>query len=96
MHLFTKKLTATAAAITFLVLASAAPVSAESWNVRNWSGFDQTAATVSVGEYGGFEPVSARQVVRNAVSSGVYESWICSEGNQPGTSMFQGCTSTRQ
>jgi hypothetical protein len=80
-----KKIAATAAALSLIISASASPVSAESWNVRNWSGFDQTAATVTVGEYGGFEPVSARQVVRNAVSSGVFESWICSEGNQPGT-----------
>ena len=73
------------ATVTFLVLAAATPVQAESWTVRNWSGFDQNAATVTVGEYGGFEPVSARQVVRNATSSGVFESWICAEGNKPNT-----------
>ena len=85
MKSISHKLIATAATLSFMVLASAAPVSAESWTVRNWSGYDQNAATVTVGEYGGFEPISARQVVRNAVSSGVYESWICSDGNQPGT-----------
>lgn len=80
-----KKLAAISASLALFVLTSAAPVSAESWNVRNWSGFDQNAATVTVGEYGGFEPVSSRKAVRNAVSSGVFESWICSEGNQPNT-----------
>ena len=85
MKSIASKFLATAATITFMVLASAGPVNAESWTVRNWSGYDPNAATVTVGEYGGFEPVSARQVVQNATSSGVFESWICSDGNVPGT-----------
>jgi hypothetical protein len=36
---------------------------------------------VSVDEYGGFESLSSRQVVANAVSSGVFESWLCDRGN---------------
>jgi hypothetical protein len=63
-------------------LAAVAPAQAsQDWDQIFNQSIPVGSEGVAVDEYGGFESISNRQVIANFKSSGVFESWLCNQGN---------------
>jgi hypothetical protein len=63
-------------------LAAVAPAQAsQDWDQIFNQSIPVGSEGVAVDEYGGFESISNRQVIANFQSSGVFESWLCNQGN---------------
>lgn len=75
-----RKHIAALAAALLLAVGFPAMGAADSWKIPELQSVPANATQVEIGEYGAFEPMSARTVISEATSSGNYRGWYCDEG----------------